>query len=446
MLLDNIAALSTPIGVGGVAVIRISGNSPLDIAQKMFRPLGKTEVKDFTPYMLYVGEIDGGDFTDFGMCVYFRAPRSYTGEDMIEFHCHGGTAITRGILKRAYALGCKPATRGEFTKRAFMNGKLSLSSAEGLIDMINSESIGEVKAGYYLYRERLTREIRDLQGILKESLSLIDANIDFPEEGVEEADAAKILKSITEVKRRVGELSATYARGRKISGGVKVAIVGRPNTGKSSLLNSLLLSDRAIVSPVAGTTRDVVAGTLMINGVKYELFDTAGIRDSADGIEAEGVSRSKKVLESSDVALVVIDGRAGVTPEDEEILSAAEGRPRIVVCNKADAPDFNPVPCDVTVSALTGENIGVLADKISEKVFGGEVDLSGEVISEERHFYALEAASKALDTAANAVNTMPLDAAAVDITAAWQLLGEITGETASESIIDDIFSRFCVGK
>ena len=446
MLQYNVSAISTAIGVGGVAIIRISGESPLEVAEKMFEPTGKTPVRDFEPYKLYVGEIDGGSFKDFGMCVYFRSPKSYTGEDMVEFHCHGGIAITRGILERTFELGCRPATRGEFTKRAFLNGKLSLSSAEGLIDMINSESEGEVKAGYYLYKERLTREIRDLQKKLLESLALIDAGIDFPEEGVEEADERAIKENILFVEKRLEELASTYVRGRKIKRGVSVAIVGRPNTGKSSLLNALLSSDRAIVSPVAGTTRDVVEGTLTVDGIRYELYDTAGIRECADGIEAEGISRSEKILDGCDVAVIVLDGTGKFGEEDEEIIARAGSKPKIIVLNKSDDPAFSPCPCDVIVSAKKGENLGKLVELLAEKVFGGKVDLSGDVICEERHFYAIKAALSALGAAAESIGNMPLDAAAVDITLAWQTLGEITGETASESIIDDIFSRFCVGK
>lgn len=450
MLFENVSAISTAIGVGGVAIIRISGESPLEIAEKMFYPLGKTKVKDFEPYKMYVGEIDGGTFRDFGMCVYFRAPKSYTGEDMVEFHCHGGNAITRGILKRTFELGSRPATRGEFTKRAFLNGKLSLSSCEGLIDMINSESEGEVKAGYYLYKERLTREIRDLQQKLQNAITLIDANIDFPEEGIEEADRSEVVKTVSEVRTSLESLLSTYSAGSKIKNGVKVAIVGRPNTGKSSLLNRLLSYDKAIVSPVAGTTRDVVEGTLTINGVRFEFFDTAGIRDSADTIEAEGILRSRKALDGCDIALLVLDGTQELTDEDRELIKITESKNKLTVLNKTDAnviesvvKEVNP---DLQISALTGYNTDVLTNTLSEKVFGGEVDLSGDIISEERHFYAIKEASLNLKDAEKTLELMPLDAVAVDITAAWEKLGEITGETASETIVDDIFSKFCVGK
>jgi len=445
MLLENVSAISTAVGVGGVAIIRISGESPLAVAEKMFTPTGKTPVSSFEPYKLYTGEIDGGSFKDFGMCVYFKAPKSYTGEDMVEFHCHGGIAITRGILNRTFELGCRPATRGEFTKRAFLNGKLSLSSCEGLIDMINSESEGEVKAGYYLYRERLTREIRGLQQKLQDVLALIDANIDFPEEGVEAAEADACAEVVTEVRGRLDSLISTYREGRRIKHGVKVAIAGRPNTGKSSLLNALLNYDKAIVSPVAGTTRDVVEGTLILDGIRYELFDTAGIRESDDIIEAEGISRSKRALDECDVAIVLLDATKPIGAEDEEIIASVKNKPHAVICNKCD--EARPcISCDAFISAKTGENLLAVTELLKQKVFGGQVDLSGDVICEERHFYALKGASAMLTGALETLKTMPLDAAAVEITAAWQLLGEITGETASESIISDIFAKFCVGK
>lgn len=445
MLFENVSAISTAIGVGGVAIIRISGESPLEVAKKMFIPTGKIPVENFEPYKLYTGEIDCGSFKDFGMCVFFKAPKSYTGEDMIEFHCHGGIAITRGVLKRTFELGCRPATRGEFTKRAFLNGKLSLSSCEGLIDMINSESEGEVKAGYYLYRERLTREIRGMQDELQAVLALIDANIDFPEEGVEEAEVEGIKQTCERVKDNVARLISTYSEGRKIRSGVKVAIVGRPNTGKSSLLNALLNYDKAIVSPVAGTTRDVVEGTLVLDGIRYELLDTAGIRESDDGIESEGITRSRRALNECDVAVVVLDGSTQLTDEDKEILDLAKSKPYIVLCNKCDKGK-NDATCDAYISAKTGENVNAVSNLLKEKVFGGKVDLSGDIISEERHFYALKAAFSALENAIVTVETMPLDVACVDITNAWQTLGEITGDTASESIISEIFSKFCVGK
>ena len=264
---ENIAAISTALSASGVAVIRISGKNPLDIAQKMFAPVGKTKVADFEPNKMYAGEIHADGFSDFGLCVYFKGPKSFTGEDIVEFHSHGGVAISRGILKKILSSGARLATNGEFTKRAFMNGKLSLSSAEGLIDMINSESRAEVKAGYYLYREKLCKKILALQESLTNSLAEIDASIDCPEEGLEEVATDKVFLAVDNTIAELNSLVSLYKSGRKILTGVKVAIVGKPNAGKSSLLNALLAYDKAIVTSIAGTTRDIVEGSINIGGI-----------------------------------------------------------------------------------------------------------------------------------------------------------------------------------
>ena len=253
MISDIIAAVSTPPGRGGVAVVRLSGAGALGIAEKMFAPSGRTPVRGFEPYRMYPGSADCGAFRDFGLCVYFKAPHSFTGEDVVEFHCHGGTAITRGILKRAVSLGARLAERGEFTKRAFLNGKLSLASAEGLVDMINGESDAQVRAGYMLYSERLTGKVRTLQGELTEILAGIDADIDFPEEDIEHTDLKDVHEKIDHIAGELAALSATYGVGKKVKEGVSVVLAGRPNTGKSSVLNALLGADKAIVSSVAAS-------------------------------------------------------------------------------------------------------------------------------------------------------------------------------------------------
>ena len=443
---NNISAISTAPGVGGVAIIRISGDNPLSIASKMFKPLGKVDVFDFEPYKLYVGEIDGGHFTDFGMCVYFKGPKSYTGEDMVEFHCHGGIAITQGILKRTFELGAIPASKGEFTKRAFLNGKMSLSSCEGLIDMINSESVGEVKAGYYLYREKLTNTVIDLQSKLTYALAYINAGIDYPEEGVTEDNFDEILQTLNQVKESIIQIISRYGKGRKIKHGVKVAILGKPNTGKSSILNSLLDYDKAIVSSVAGTTRDVVEGQLDISGVRFNLFDTAGIRESNDEIESVGIKRSERFLHECDLCVVVLDGSKPIDADDEKVLKQTEEKNRIVVVNKNDLNDTPSVKGDVYISAKTGYNVELLRQALSEKAFGGAIDLNADFLTEERHLTALNNALQAITDAINGFSVNTADLCAIDINSAWSWLGEVSGETANERIIDEIFSKFCVGK
>ncbi len=442
---DIISAIGTANGVGGVAIIRISGEGSLELLKKMFRPTSKINVLDFEPYKLYVGEIDAEDFTDFGMAVYFKAPKSYTGEDMVEIHSHGGIQIQQGILKRTFKLGAMPATKGEFTKRAFLNGKLSLSSAEGLIDMINGESVASVKAGYGLYREKLFEKIEEIQGSLTYALAEIGADIDYPEEDLEELALGTLKQTLEGALNEISALIKGYDKGSKIKNGVKVAIVGRPNTGKSSILNALLNYDKAIVSSIEGTTRDVVEGSIDINGVTFNFYDTAGIRTSLDEIEKLGIERSQKILNSCDVCLMVFDGSKALTEQDKEIFSLAEKTNYIKVFNKKDL-GFDK-KFGVLVSAKTGEGIEELKAEIYKKAFAGGIDRNAELITEERHLKALEKARDYIYASISGIeDAVPLDIVSEDVKSVWDALGEITGKTASEEIIDEIFSKFCVGK
>lgn len=441
---DNVAAISTAMGAAGVAVIRISGESPLAIAEKMFKPVGKTAVKDFEPNKMYAGEILADGFSDFGMCVYFKEPKSFTGEDTVEFHSHGGLAIAQGILRKILSSGARLATNGEFTKRAFLNGKLSLASAEGLIDMINSESVSGVKAGYSLYREKLTEKVSAMQEKLLSALSQIDADMDFPEEGLEETSREDVKRILSEVIAETDGLISTFRTGRRLIGGVKVAICGKPNVGKSSILNALLNYDKAIVSDVAGTTRDVVEGSIDIDGVRFNLYDTAGIRDTVNDIENLGVRLSEKTAKNSDIILFVLSA-TDKDEEDEKVYGFIKDFPHITVVNKTDAGNLKDDRADLYVCAKTGEGLNELRKKIYDATVG-KIDLNGDFLCEERHYNALKNARDKLSAAAAAVLKTPLDILSVDILAGWQHLGEISGKTASEDIIDDIFSRFCVGK
>lgn len=442
---ENISAIATPPGKGGVAIIRLSGGSPLSVAEKMFVPAGTVAVKDFEPYRLYPGRIDGGTFTDYGLCVYFKAPASYTGEDVVEFQCHGGESVARGILRQTFRLGARSAGRGEFTKRAFLNGKLSLASAEGIADMINGESEAEVKAGYLLYSEKLTEKVRLLQARLKEVLAGIDASIDYPEEDLEESETDEIRTALERVLGEVTVLLAGYAKGKKIKSGVTVALCGKPNTGKSSLLNRLLGYEKAIVSDVAGTTRDAVEGILEIEGTKFNLYDTAGVRESGDRIESIGIEKAENIVRAADVVVFVADSAAGTDAEDARVLELARDKPLVKVVNKIDlTDDETPTDADVLTSAVTGEGIERLKALLYEKSFGDRGEDAAFLI-EERHYAALEKAKEYLKKAVAACGG-PLELVGIDVTEAWERLGEITGETASEAIIEEIFSKFCVGK
>lgn len=442
---ENISAIATPHGKGGVAIIRISGSTALMLASNMFRPNAKTNVINFQPYRLYTGEIQTPWFTDYGMCVYFKAPHSYTGEDVVEFHCHGGENIARGILKQTYALGARPATRGEFTKRAFLNGKLSLASAEGVADMINGESDAEVKAGYLLYSEKLTEKVKALQESLTTTLAEIDVSFDYPEEDLEEVQTEKTRCALTAAKIQIEGLLATYSTGKKIKSGVTVALCGKPNTGKSSLLNCLLGYEKAIVSSVAGTTRDAVEGVIEIKDRKFNLYDTAGVRESGDEVESIGIRMAEKIMKSADIAVYVFDGTQPQDEEDARLLKDLGEKPLIKIVNKIDLISGKKLDADLATSALTGDGIERLKDLLYEKSFGDRGEDAAFLV-EERHYDALRRANESLSRAILSCDGCSLDLIAVDVKECWDALGEITGETATETIIEEIFSKFCVGK
>ncbi len=443
---ENISAIATAQGKGGVAIIRISGKSPLTIAENMFTPVSKTAVKDFQPYRMYAGNIDAGEFQDFGLCVYFKAPASYTGEDIVELHCHGGETVARGILKQTFRLGARSATRGEFTKRAFLNGKLSLASAEGVADMINAESQAEVKAGYLLYNEKLTKAVRALQEEMTTMLAGIDVSVDYPEEDIEEQHVEELKGELIRLQSKMSTLLSSYTTGKKIKSGVTVAICGKPNTGKSSLLNALLGYEKAIVSNVAGTTRDAVEGVIEIHGTKFNIYDTAGVRESGDRIETIGIERAEAIIRSADVAVFVADYAMGVDDEDARVLEMLTDKPLIKVFNKIDlTAGETETDADVHTSAVTGAGILRLKELLYEKGFGSRSEDEAFLI-EQRHYDALTRAKQAVVSAIGACGVEPLDLIGIDVKEAWDCLGEITGETATETIIEEIFAKFCVGK
>ena len=426
---DTISAIATAQGKGGVAIVRVSGEGALSVARGMFSRKG-----EYSPNTFYVGTIDCGEFSDLGCCVYFRAPHSFTGEDVVEFHCHGGTEIARGVLARTFSLGARLAEAGEFTRRAFLNGKLSLSAAEGMGEMIGAQSKAQVRAGFGLYTEKLTAEGKRLQTILKNCLARVDADVDYPEEDPSADVRGEVLKALPPLISDLERLKSRYRTGKKIKAGVNVALCGAPNAGKSSLLNALLGYDRAIVSPLPGTTRDGVEGTLEIGGVLFRLTDTAGIRESEDEIEREGIRRAENAIRAADV--IVYLGERGGMP-------LPEGVPVITVGAKCDLARREN--CDLNVSSVTGEGVEELKEMLYRRGFGEEHD--GEFLLEERHFHAI---SEALESAKRACEGaeagLPSELYAEDLKAAYTSLGTISGETASEDVIEEIFSKFCVGK
>lgn len=434
--MDCISAISTASGTGGVAIIRISGDNALDIAKKMFEPTRRD--CPYIPNYMYSGNILGDGFSDYGFLVWFRAPKSFTGEDIVEFHCHGGVMLARGILKKTLLCGARLAEKGEFTRRAFLNGKLSLASAEGMADMINAESLALLRAGRMMYTERLTGDVKKAQDTLTELIASVAVEIDYPEEDESGLDFEKIKSQISALRAELLRLLQSYGKGKKIKSGVKVAIFGKPNTGKSSLLNALLGYDKAIVSDEAGTTRDAVEGETEIGDVRYSFFDTAGIREVAGKVESMGIDRAKNIVLSADIALSVSDGGG-----EAEIPVGFSGE-RVRVFNKSDIKK----PCgdyDIAVSAKTGENVEKLKKLLAERAVG-ELGYDKAFIVEERHYDALSRAERALCECEKGLKNLTADLVAVDLRQAWDALGEITGESATEEIISAVFSKFCVGK
>lgn len=426
--MEPISAIATAQGRGGVAVVRVSGEGALEIARGMFSRKG-----EYAPNMMYAGEIDCGGFSDYGLCVYFRAPKSFTGEDVVEFHCHGGAEIARGALARTLSLGARLAERGEFTKRAFLNGKLSLSACEGMGEMIAAESAAEVRAGYSLYLETLTKEAKRLSGLLTECLASVEADVDFPEEDLERESREAVKSRLLTVKDALAFLRTRYEAGRKIKSGVNVVIAGAPNAGKSSLLNALLGYERAIVSSIEGTTRDAVEGVAEIRGVKFNLTDTAGLRETADEIEREGVRRAERAMKSADLVLWLKD----------DISSPPEtNAPVLTVGAKCDL--MRRTDCEIVVSSVTGEGIEALKELIYLRTLGKPKE--GAYLLEARHFEALGESLEAVNRALTAVEELPAELYAEDLRAARIALGKISGETATEAVISEIFEKFCVGK
>ncbi len=427
---DLISAIATAQGKGGVSIVRLSGEGALALAARMFSRKG-----EYVPNVLYPGTVDCGSFTDYGMCVYFRAPRSFTGEEVVEFHLHGGREIARGALERTFALGARLAAPGEFTRRAYLNGKLSLSAVEGMGEMIGAQSSAQVRAGYLLYTEKLTAEGKRLQETVKECLAGVEADVDFPEEDLSADTREEVAKKLASIGEELGRLLGQYRAGRKIRSGVNVALCGRPNAGKSSLLNALLGYDRAIVSETPGTTRDLVEGETEIHGVLFRITDTAGLREGTDAVEREGIRRAENAMRSADLIVYLKeDGDGIVLPEDT---------PVITVGAKCDL--IRRDNCEIALSALTGEGIAALKERMYEEGFGAENE--GAYLLEERHYEALREAMSAVSAAKRgAEGGLPAELYAEDLRRAYTALGTLSGETASEEIIDEIFSRFCVGK
>lgn len=441
---DTIAAIATPVGVGGVGVVRISGEAAERVLKKVFR----SKNEKYENRKMYFGVFCGKGFRDSCLAVLFRAPHSYTGEDVAEIHCHGGRTLVHAVLESVLAQGVRLADKGEFTKRAFLNGKLSLSESEGIIEMIHAESRAEINASYHLMTGELTRKVKEIQDGLTDLIASLEAALDYPEE---EFDAVNTEREVRAADSRLQTLLQTYASGKLIKDGVGVVLAGAPNAGKSSLLNALLSYDRAIVTEIAGTTRDAISESVEIDGIRFRLTDTAGIRESRDPIEKLGVQRSRQAIAEADLILYVLDTDAQ-NDDSEEILPLLAEKKVIAVYNKNDRKDFKKKPpkqlrteYEMQVSAKTGDGIGALKALMAEIVKRDLISQNGLILTNERHVNALQRAERLLSGLLADPAATP-DIAVMELTSAWQILGEITGTTASEEIVDAVFSKFCLGK
>ena len=455
---DTIAAISTGIGEAGISIIRISGKDSLNIVSDIFRGNSYYGLKDFKTYTLKHGYIfDSVTKKDIDEVIlsYMKAPKSYTAEDIIEINCHGGVTPTKAILELVLRNGARLAEPGEFTKRAFLNGRIDLSQAEAVIDIIRSKTKASLKAALLQAEGHLSLKIREIRENILNIIAHIEATVDYPEEDLEEITAKNVETDLAVVISYIEELLKNADEGKLLREGISTVIVGKPNVGKSSLLNNLLRENRAIVSNIPGTTRDIIEEYINIEGIPIKIIDTAGIRNTEDELEKIGVNLSKGKLEEADLIIFVIDLSERITSEDIDILKTIVDKKFIVLLCKSDIEaeidlsllsDINKDNI-IKVSNFTGEGIDKLKKRVKEIFFQGEIEHQDIVISSTRHKDVLIKALNNCYASLIAVkNTGAIDLASIDLKNAWSNLGEITGDTLEENIVDRIFSKFCIGK
>jgi tRNA modification GTPase len=456
MLDDTIAAIATPLGEGGLAVIRLSGPGALAVVDHVFSPAGKLSAKpsDAATHTIHYGQVKHqGRVVDEVLVSVMRAPRTYTREDVVEITCHGGLLAAKSILDAVLEGGARLAEPGEFTKRAFLNGRLDLAQAEAVADLIHARTELALAAANEQLAGKLSQRINRLRDDLVNLLAHVEAHLDFPEEDLAPDTQEQLLARLDRGLAFMDELLRTANEGQILRRGLRAAIVGRPNVGKSSLLNQLLGRDRAIVSHLAGTTRDTIEETANVRGLPVVFVDTAGLREAGDALEQEGIRRSHEATTNAELVLHVLDASEPFTAEDARYLSRFAHKPRILVRNKIDLPARLELPADlpgpvVEVCALTGQGIEALKAAIKDRVWAGEIRSEMlEVMINSRHQDALRRAREAAVRARDALRTgVPLDLVASDVRLAMNAVGEIVGKTTTDDLLDSIFSQFCIGK
>ena len=455
---DTISAVATAIGEGGIGIIRMSGKDSLHIGNRIFEGSKGRQVHDMASHTAAFGRIidpDNKRPIDEVLVLVMKSPRSYTKEDVVEIHCHGGPVPLRRILELTLREGARLAEPGEFTKRAFLNGRLDLSQAEAVIDIIQAKTDASLDLAMNHLHGEIATFISRLRNSILEMIAPLEAAIDFPEEDIEEITAEQVDGHLMTLIQELDQVIDTAYQGRILRDGLKTVIIGKPNVGKSSLLNALLKENRAIVTDIPGTTRDTIEEFVNIGGIPLRIIDTAGIRDTNDQVERIGVDRSKELAEKADLILLLLDASLPLSDEDRQVLSLLNKQPVFILVNKTDLPQVlniddlekysTKVPV-MRISVQDGTGIDGLISAIREMVYSGGA-VTRTVVSNVRHIHLLRQAAGRLIEARSAIAaSLPPDCIVVDLRAAWEILGEINGQTAGEELLEQIFSRFCIGK
>ena len=456
---ETISAIATAPGEGGIGIIRLSGEGAVRIAGMVFKARNGCPLMELASYRAVYGQIvdPEGEAVDEAICLIMRAPHSYTREDVVELQCHGGSMPLRETLALTYLFGARPAEPGEFTKRAFLNGRLDLTQAEAVMDVIQAKTRSSLRVASGHLTGKLSAKIRALRQDILEMIAHLEATIDFPEDDIDDVVIEDAAHRVAALRTAVAELLRTAHTGRILRDGLETAIIGKPNVGKSSLLNALLQEERAIVTSIPGTTRDSIEEYADVGGVPLRIIDTAGIRATEDAVERIGVERARAYVGQAALVLALFDASAALTAEDQEILALLRGKDVLVLLTKSDLPgvlsakSFAAYFADqdiLSVSTLTGTGMDELTAAIVRKVYGGEVQSGeGAFVSNVREAEILRQAGLHLAAAERTItNGMSADFIVIDLRSAWEKLGEITGETVGDDIVDQIFRQFCIGK
>ena len=455
---DTISAIATAMGEGGIGIIRVSGERAMAVATAVFQPASGRKLTDYGTQRAVYGRIidEDGAVVDEAMALVMQAPHSYTKEDVVELQCHGGIMPLRRTLQLTYQAGARPAERGEFTKRAFLNGRLDLSQAQAVMDIIGARTERSLSMATGHLAGHFSAGIQEMRHTILGQIAHLEAAIDFPEDEVDDVVTENVIKNVVDVRNKIRRLLRTAHTGRILRDGLMTAIIGKPNVGKSSLLNALLREERAIVTDIPGTTRDSIEEYANVGGIPLRIIDTAGIRATDDVVEQIGVDKAKAYVDQAALILALFDASRELTAEDEELLSLVDGREALILLNKSDLKpvlDVQQLKAKtsseiIPVSTVDEDGLETLTKAIMAKVYTGDMSNDeGTFVNDERQAEILRRADEHLAACLRTIEAeMGLDFISIDLRSAWEKLGELTGETVGEDIIDEIFSKFCIGK